>query len=71
MKNLFLPIAATTLVLFIYLISVYSNVVFNVVFLLFVTLNILIVWMVIRILKDGEPSGRTFEDQWYEDEPPK
>ncbi len=69
MKNLHFPVIATTVVLFIYLISVYSSVVFSIVFLLFMILNILTIWMVIRILKDGEPSTRTFDEQWYEDIP--
>lgn len=69
MKNLHFPVIATTLVLFFYLISVYTNVVFSIVFMLFLILNVLTVWMVIRILKDGEPSGRTFEEKWYEDGP--
>ncbi len=69
MKNLHFPVLATTLVLLIYLVSVFTNTVFSVVFMLFMVLNGLTIWMVIRILRDGEPSGQTFDDAWYEDKP--
>jgi len=69
MKNLHFPVIATSVVLFIYLISIYTNVVFSIVFMLFLLLNVLTIWMVIRILKDGEPSRQTFDEQWYEDGP--
>ncbi len=67
MKEIFKPIAITTLILVFYLISVYTNMVFAVVFLLFLMLNFFTIWMVIRVLKDGQPSQKTFEDYWYED----
>ena len=34
---------------------------------LFLTLNAAFIWMVIRILKDGEPSTKSFDDYFYED----
>jgi hypothetical protein len=69
MKKLYFPIAATSLVLLFYLISVYTDTVFAVVFLLFTILNIMTIWMVIRILRDGEAPDQTFDEYWYEDRP--
>lgn len=67
MENLHKPVGITTLILILYLVSVYTNMVFAIVFLLFMILNFFTIWMVIRILKDGKPSQKTFEDHWYED----
>ncbi len=67
MKEIIKPVAITTLILVFYLISVYSNMVFAVVFMLFLMLNFFTIWMVIRVLKDGQPSQKTFDDYWYED----
>jgi len=67
MQNLYKPIGITTLILVFYLISVYTNMVFAIVFMLFLMLNFFTIWMVIRILKDGQPSQKTFDDYWYED----
>ena len=40
-----------------------------VVFNFFLIMNALLIWMVIRILKDGIAPKLTFEEQWYEDQP--
>ncbi|MEJ2005626.1 MAG: hypothetical protein P8X57_11825 [Cyclobacteriaceae bacterium] len=47
--------------------SIYTNMVFAIIFTLFMMLNFFTIWMVIRILKDGTPTDKTFEDYWYED----
>ncbi|MCA6073252.1 hypothetical protein [Fulvivirga sedimenti] len=67
MENIYKPIGITTLILLFYLISVFTNLAFGVVFILFVILNIFTIWMVIRILKDGKPSDKSFDECWYED----
>lgn len=67
MKAVQFPIFAATFVLVIYLISVISNLAFAIIFMLFTLGNVVTIWMVIRVLKDGTPSVHTFEDKWYED----
>lgn len=36
-------------------------------FVLLVVLPVAIIWMVVRVLKDGQPSDRTFDEQFYDD----
>ncbi|MEM7548915.1 MAG: hypothetical protein AAF363_04540 [Bacteroidota bacterium] len=55
-------------VLVIYLISISFQFSFSWIFLLFITLHFLLVWLVIKILKDPNPSTKTFERYFYEDE---
>lgn len=31
---------------------------------------VMVIWMVIRVLKDGTPSDQTFDDQFYETDSP-
>ncbi len=67
MKAVQFPIFASTFVLLLYIISVVTNMAFAIIFMLFTLGNVVMVWMVIRVLKDGTPSPHTFEEQWYED----
>ena len=69
MKPIQIPIFGVTVLLIIYCISPFLGFGFSVVFSLFLILNFAIVWMVIRVLKDGEAPNMTFEQQWYEDKP--
>lgn len=69
MKAIKIPIGLTTLTMFTYLISIYTGAMFPLIFALFLLLNGLTIWMVIRILKDGTPSDASFDEQWYEDAP--
>ena len=61
------PIAIATSVMLIYLVSTMLGLIYAVVFSLFLASNFFLIWMVIRVLKDGEPSPYTFKDRWYED----
>jgi len=67
MKNLEVPVGITSAVLFLYVISPYITPIFAVIFSLFLITNILVIWMVIRILKDGTPSTKTFDEYFYEE----
>ncbi|MDH3710449.1 MAG: hypothetical protein OER04_11200 [Cyclobacteriaceae bacterium] len=67
MKPIRVPIIGVTLLLFIYTLSPYMGFGYSVVFSLFLLLHISMIWMVVRILKDGEAPRITFEQQWYED----
>jgi len=68
MKALKYPIAITTLLLIVYNIMPFVGVPFAIIFFTMLLLTGLTIWMVIKILKDGKPSGRTFEDHWYDDQ---
>ncbi|MCG8385936.1 MAG: hypothetical protein MJA30_10370 [Cytophagales bacterium] len=67
MRKIKVPITITTLFLTFYTISPYMGLPYPFIFASFVTVNILTIWMVIRILKDGEASKKTFSEQWYDD----
>ncbi len=67
MEKLKFPVTITSVVLFLYGMSVVLNLKYPIIFWLFVLTNILFVWMVIRILKDGKPSEKTFDEAFYED----
>jgi len=71
MKALRFPIGITTFVLFFYAFSTLVNTPYSIVFALFMLTNVLFIWMVIRILKDGNPSEKAFDDYFYEDFPEK
>jgi len=43
------------------------NVPYSWVMSLFLLVNGLFIWMIIRILKDGTPSEKSFDDYFYED----
>jgi hypothetical protein len=66
MKDIQLPIGLTSAVLFIYVISPLITPIFAIVFTLFLITNAMIIWMVIRVLKDGQPSSRTFDEYFYD-----
>ena len=61
------PIGLTTAVLIIYVFFSQMNVPYSWVMSLFLLVNGLFIWMIIRILKDGNPSEKSFDDYFYED----
>jgi len=67
MSKLKFPIAITTLVLILYNTMPFVGVPFAIIFGTLMLLTGLTIWMVFKILKDGTPPEKTFEDQWYED----
>lgn len=67
MKKLIVPISFTTTVWLFYQVSPLFSPTMLWLMIMQVFITILMVWMVLRILKDGEPSQRTFEDYFYDD----
>lgn len=68
MENIKFPVLFTTAFLLIYSILPVVGVGFSVMKILFVLSQVLVVWLVIRVLKDGKPSEKKFnEGDWYED----
>jgi len=67
MKNIRFPVYFTSMVLAFYTLTPYLGVPYALVSTLFLSLNILIIWMVVRVLKDGVPSTKKFSESWYED----
>ena len=67
MKNIQFPVYFTSLVLVFYTLTPYIGVPYALIATLFLSLNILIIWMVVRVLKDGVPSSKRFSESWYED----
>jgi len=62
------PILFTSAYLLVYTLLPYFGATLELMFTLFLCSPFLVVWMVIRILKDGKPSGKKFnEGYFYED----
>ena len=68
MDNIKIPILLTTVYLVLYSMLPALNLVYDLIFILFVISQFMVVWLVIRVLKDGKPSGKKFnEGYWYDD----
>jgi hypothetical protein len=67
MKPIKLPILLTTLYLMIHAISPYLGIPEIVIIASWAVSPVFVIWMVYRVLKDGEPSEQTFENHFYED----
>ncbi|MFN8354818.1 MAG: hypothetical protein U0Y10_10260 [Spirosomataceae bacterium] len=68
MKKIRVPVLGVTLFLLIYTLG--SNVGYfspMIIASMFTISPFVVIWMVIRILKDGTPSPLTMDDQFYED----
>ncbi|PTB95678.1 hypothetical protein C9994_10655 [Marivirga lumbricoides] len=66
MRKLFFPLSLTTFLLFFYLIGIVFNFPYPLISFIFGIFPFVLVWMVIKILKDGEHSGKTFDEDFYE-----
>ena len=69
MENIKIPVYTTTGFMIFYLFCILFKLPYPLIMTTFLWLNFLIVWMVIRVLKDGKASTKTFEESWYEDGP--
>lgn len=68
MENIKIPVIFTSVYLLIYSMLPAMDPLFPVMFTLFVIGQFLVIWMVVRVLKDGRPSGNKFnEGRWYDD----
>jgi hypothetical protein len=66
MKPLIFPLSLVSFLLFVYVVAVQYNFPYPFIATLFVVLPISLIWMVVRVLKDGIHSGKTFDDHFYE-----
>jgi membrane protein implicated in regulation of membrane protease activity len=69
MEKIKTPILLATLYLLIYTLVSFIPGLPALAVLLFSLSPIVVIWMVYRVLKDGEPSQYTFEEVFYEDHP--
>jgi hypothetical protein len=67
MEKLKRPVFIVSALVLMYAVSPQMGFNDNAVVLFFLLLPLPVIWMVYRILKDGTPSSRTWEDQFYED----
>ncbi|MBS0001357.1 MAG: hypothetical protein KFF73_20395 [Cyclobacteriaceae bacterium] len=67
MKYIKFPVFFTSAFLMIYALLPSLGAPFFIVFVFFILMLAFLFWMVYRILKDGEPSGRKFTEHWYDD----
>ncbi len=72
MKNVRFPIFFATLYLLVYTIGANMGwFSLPLIVTLWILAPVVVGWMVYRILKDGVPSGNTFDDRFYEDYQPR
>ena len=68
MKGCRIPVLVTSLFLLVYTASPHLGVPAPLIALAYVLAPFLVIWMVLSVLIKGEPSGRTFDDgYWYDD----
>jgi hypothetical protein len=67
MNKLRFPIIAVTLFMLIYNTLPFLGTGDNWIIALFIISPFPVIWMAYRILKDGTPSGKTWDDHFYED----
>ncbi len=67
MKNLKLPVFTATAFLCTYAIIGFFESLEPLFFFMFSISPIVVIWMVVRVLKDGTPSGYTFDEKLYDD----
>ena len=67
MERIKIPIALTTLIVVVYTFSTQLSINYSIIFSLFLIAHVAFVWMVIKILKDGKASQKSFDEYFYED----
>jgi len=67
MKRIITPIFVATLYLLIYMISAELDTTTRFTLFLFSLSPIPVIWMVYKVLRDGQPSPYTFKERFYED----
>jgi hypothetical protein len=71
MKQLKVPVLFVSTLVLIYALSPQLGFSDRAVYLFFLLLPFPVIWMVYRILKDGTPTAKTWEEHFYEDHPYK
>ena len=71
MKQLRIPVFFVSALVLIYAVSQQLGFSDDALVLFFLLLPLPVIWMVVRILKDGTPSSKTWEEHFYEDHPYK
>lgn len=65
-RHLFAVLISTIyLLIFTFLTQMGNDSLVSLIFLMFVFSPVVVVWMVMRILKDERPAQRTFDEYWY------
>ena len=67
MKYVKFPVIFTSSFLMVYAMLPPLGAPFFIVYIFFILMNVFLFWMVYRVLRDGKPSGKKFEDYWYDD----
>jgi uncharacterized membrane protein YqjE len=67
MQKIKWPIAIVTIYLIIYQSAALLGFPDNTIAVMYVVSPLLVLWMVYKILKDGTPSDRTFDEYFYDD----
>ena len=67
MQRIHFPVFLATLFVLVYNMSPYMGFSDNAITAMFLLSPLVVIWMVIRVLKDGQPSTQTFTEHFYED----
>ena len=68
MDKIRFPIVAVTLYMLLFNMFPFLGVGYSVLGTMFLLSPLVTIWMVIKVLKDGEASKKTFDNYWYEDQ---
>lgn len=66
MDKLIFPLSLVTFLLFFYIVAIAFNFPYPLIAAIFSISPIAVIWMVYKVLKDGEHTGKTFEKHFYE-----
>ncbi len=67
MTNIKIPVISVTVFMVIYNLLPFFNIRSNLIIFLFILSPFAVVWMVYRVLKNGTPSQKKWDDHFYED----
>ena len=68
MENIKFPIFFTTAFMLLVNIIPFLGLAYSIIATMLFFAPFIVAWMVVRTLKDGMPSNKTFDMHWYEDE---
>jgi len=67
MKNITFPVLSTSFLLLIFTVLCFFEANIDIIIAIFLLSPFVIIWMVYKVLKSGIPSGKTWDEYFYED----
>lgn len=67
MKKIALPLLSTSLLLLLFTVLCFFEANIDIIIAIFLLSPFVIIWMVCKVLQSGTPSGKTWDEYFYED----